>query len=206
MYSEQFSIYGDSSASLMSPKGRQELRFRVIDPFLDLEGLKILDYGCGLGYLFDYICKRGFKVDYTGLDIVPEFVNECQRKFPNANFSIINGNEKIEDSYDIVFSSGVFNLKSHTSASKSKTYAFDRIKQLFSLAEEVLICDFLSSFVDFMQPRAQHFTSSEIIDFCFSNLTRRFQLRHDLLPYEMTLYAWKNGSIKHPENVYLVDS
>ena len=68
-----------------------------------------------------------------------------------------------------------------------------------------MICDFLSPFVDFKQDQAQHFEMDEVARFCSSQLTRRFVLRHDLLPYEFTLIAYRQEDIKRPENCFSVD-
>lgn len=205
LYCESYRIHGDSPASLLTPKGRNELRFRAIDPFVVTAEKRILDYGCGLGYLCDYLDSTASNVEYVGIDIVPEFVATCRLKYPHATFLQIEADENIDGLFDIVFSSGVFNLRTHERSEDSKNYAFDRIEKLFGLASEVLICDFPCGFVDFQQPEAQHFGVGEIAEFCVGRLGRRFQIRHDILPYEMTLIVWKDCAIKRPENIYRID-
>ena len=205
MYVEAHKKHGDSPASLLTPKGRSHLRFRSTRQVIDKNGLKILDYGCGLGYLYEYLSKIDYSVEYTGVDIVPQFIESCKAKYPNVQFNVIDPNLSIDGEFNIVFASGVFNLMTHESEVISKDYALERIEYLFSLTNNILVCDFLSSLVDFKQPKAQHFSPSEIFEFCSKNLSRRFQLRHDLLPYEMTLLAWKNDDIKRPDNIYAID-
>ena len=207
MYGDSYRRHGDSPASLLTPKGRSELRFRAIDPFVQGPDItSVLDYGCGLGYLFEYLQNERRKVSYCGMDVMPEFVDACIKKCPSgATFESIDPNASIGGHYDVVFSSGVFNLQTHADVNESKAYAFDRLKQLFASASQVLVCDFLSPFVDFRQPDGQHFTIEEISEFCFLNLGRRFVIRHDLLPYEFTLIVWKDSEIKRPENIYLAD-
>ena len=204
-YAESFRIHGDSPSSLLTPKGRNDLRFRAIDPFVSRKGARVLDYGCGLGYMYQYLHEAGCEIEYVGIDILPEFIEACREKYPGANFRHIDAEENVDGIYDVVFSSGVFNLSTHSDAAKSKAYALDRVEKLFNAAQEVLVCDFLSNFVDFQQVDSQHFSVGEITEFCVSKLGRRFQLRHDLLPYEFTLIAWKDSEIKRPENVYGVD-
>ncbi|HDZ08448.1 class I SAM-dependent methyltransferase [Pseudohongiella sp.] len=204
-YAESFRVHGDSPASLLTPKGRNELRFRAIDPFVLRRGARVLDYGCGLGYLYQYLVEAGCEIEYFGVDILPEFIDACREKYPSANFMHIDADEDVDGMYDVVFSSGVFNLCTSTDTAKSKEYALHRIEKLFSVAGDVLVCDFLSSFVDFQQADAQHFSVGEIADFCVTKLGRRFQFRHDLLPYEFTMIAWKDSEIKRPENIYEVD-
>ena len=126
-------------------------------------------------------------------------------KYPKACFDLIDPTRPICGEYDIVFASGVFNLMTHDSEIISKEYALERIEYLFSITNEILVCDFLSSLVDFKQSKAQHFSPSEIVEFCSNKLSRRFKLRHDLLPYEMTLIVWKNDEIHRPDNIYSSD-
>ena len=205
MYVDALQEHGDSPASLLTPKGRNHLRFRAIRELLNRNGLKILDYGCGLGYLYDYLSESNFPLDYTGIDMIPQFIEVCKIKYPKARFEVIDPTRPVGGEYDIVFASGVFNLMSHNSEIISKEYALERIEYLFSLTNDILVCDFLSSLVDFKQPKAQHFSPSEILEFCYNKLSRRFHLRHDLLPYEMTLIVWKNDEIYRPDNIYSAD-
>ena len=205
MYVEALRCHGDSPASLLTPKGRSHLRFRAIKEQVNKNELKILDYGCGLGYLYDYLSKTKFSFEYTGIDMVPQFIDSCKSKYPKACFDLIDPTRPICGEYDIVFASGVFNLMTHDSEIISKEYALERIEYLFSITNEILVCDFLSSLVDFKQSKAQHFSPSEIVEFCSNKLSRRFKLRHDLLPYEMTLIVWKNDEIHRPDNIYSSD-
>ena len=207
LYNENFKRFGDSPASLLTPKGRNDLRFRAIIPYINKDFVSILDYGCGLGYLLEYLIKLKLnkKCTYTGYDILPNFINKCKTKFKKSNFELISENDDFNEKFDIVFASGVFNIKSHHSEFESKEYAFTRIEKLFSITEEVLICDFPSQYVDFKQPDAQHFGVEELLSFCTDRLSRRFILRHDLLPYEMTIIVFKDSAVLRPDNIYLVD-
>lgn len=206
MYRASFEQHGDSPASLLGPKGRQDLRFSVLDPFVSRPGVSLLDYGCGLGHLFEHLRLQGRQVNYLGMDMLPDFVRACRDKYgTQASFELIEPSQTLTQSHDIVFSSGVFNICSHGDVHESRKYALERLAQLFKAAREVLVCDFQSSLVDFQQAGAQHFTVGEIAEFCGTRLTRRFQLRHDLLPYEFTLIAWPDNAIRHPQSRYVHD-
>lgn len=207
MYQDSFRKNGDSPAALLTPKGRHALRFRSVLPYLHGKGTtSILDYGCGLGYLYDYLNQKSANIDYRGLDITPEFIDTCVEKFsPKAKFSLIQPEDKIDGQYDIVFSSGVFNIRLNGGEADSKAYAFDRIESLFQSCGDVLICDFLSPFVDFKQEESLHFSIDEIAEFCYKRLSRRFLIRHDFLPYEFTLIVHKNANIERPGNFYTAD-
>ncbi len=202
MYEDAYKEHGDSPSSLLTPKGKNEIRFEALKPFLK-NGKSILDYGCGLGYLLPFIQSQKGDIDYHGVDIIPDFIKANKLKYPHGKFSLITETEFIKKNYDIVFSSGVFNLKNYEDDSASRNYAFEKIKDLFEITKEVFVCDFLSKLVDFEQEGAQHFSIDEISNFCSKNLSKRFQIRHDLLPYEFTLVVWKEDKIKRPENYFI---
>ncbi len=202
MYEDAYKEHGDSPSSLLTPKGKNEIRFEALKPFLK-NGKSILDYGCGLGYLLPFIQSQKGDIDYHGVDIIPDFIKANKLKYPHGKFSLITETEFIKKNYDIVFSSGVFNLKNYEDDSASRNYAFEKIKDLFEITKEVFVCDFLSKLVDFEQEGAQHFSIDEISNFCSKNLSKRFQIRHDLLPYEFTLVVWKEDKIKRPENYFM---
>lgn len=205
LYRDSFLKHGDSPSSLLTPKGRNSIRYSAIDPFIGKSNFSLLDYGCGLGYLYDYVSAKNSNVEYTGIDIVPEFIQSCRAKYPDLDIMQIEPCQPLSGTYDIVFSSGVFNLQTHDDPHQSKAYAFERIHSLFKLAKDVLICDFMSTMVDFQQPNSQHFSVAELSKFCYENIGRRFQIRHDLLPFELTLIVWRDQAIKRPDNIYGAD-
>jgi SAM-dependent methyltransferase len=207
MYKAGYKDHGDSPAALLTPKGRNNLRFRALLPLIDKPGLSVLDYGCGLGYLFDYLQEQDKSVQYTGMDMLPEFIDVCRQKHVDrAEFQLIEAEQPLDRRFDLVFASGVFNIRSHADHGLSWDYAKERLKQLFSVADVALVCDFLSPYVDYKQGDSQHFDTGFIAEFCANELSRRFVIRHDLLPYEYTLIAWRDDSILRPQNVFEVDA
>lgn len=207
MYRSGYRDHGDSPAALLTPKGRNHLRFRALLPLLDKPGLSVLDYGCGLAYLFDYLQGEGASVRYTGMDMMPEFIDVCRQKHGDkAEFQLVDAGQPLTGRFDLVFASGVFNIRSHADDASSQAYATARLKQLFDAADVALVCDFLSPYVDFKQEDSQHFETGFIADFCARHLSRRFMIRHDLLPYEYTLIAWRDDRIIRPHNVFEVDA
>lgn len=201
-YTQSHQTYGDTPHAIMTPKGRNDLRYSPITSFINHGTQSLLDYGCGIGLLYNYIKLNGWSIDYTGYDITPSFIKSCEFNCPDGDFKLIEPDQEIHQMFDIVFASGVFNLKSSNSDINSKEYTFDRIAKLFEATNNVLICDFLSDNVDYRQDGAQHFSASDIASFCQQRLTRKFMIRHDILPYEFTLIAFKDDSILRPSNIY----
>ncbi|HEY3044880.1 MAG TPA: class I SAM-dependent methyltransferase [Vicinamibacterales bacterium] len=203
-YSDGFRTHGDSPAALLGAKGRQHLRFQALVPFVRGQDVhSVLDYGCGLAHLVPYLRSINWKGEYYGVDIVEAFIQHARsQRHANAHFDHILPGAKITGRYDLVFASGVFNLQTHDSVDESREYALDTIRELFNLSNRFLVCDFMTDYVDFRQPGSQHWLPQQLIDFSVKELTRRFVVRHDLMPYEFTVMFYKDASIKRPENVY----
>jgi len=53
---------------------------------LNFEGKTILDVSCGFGDIIPLIAKKAKKINYTGVDIVPEFIQVAKEKYPRHRF------------------------------------------------------------------------------------------------------------------------
>lgn len=184
------------------PKGRQETRFRSLTRHISTEeNGTILDFGCGLAHLKDYLDEHKFGAGYHGVDVVPEFIERCRTKFPLATFELLN-----EDGYsgpivDHAVVSGTFNLiegnrRSHWNSVKNA------ILQLSSKATKSIALNFMSDQVDFVQSNAFHVSPMVITDFVRSSISRRFVLDQSYMPYEFTIIAIKDQAILRPINIF----
>ncbi len=91
----------------------QIARFGVLLDNINIEGLSILDVGCGCGDLFGMLNERGLDVKYTGVDILPGMIDKARSVHKGGEFhcgDIFASDEICRCSYDVVFSSGIFNL------------------------------------------------------------------------------------------------
>lgn len=91
----------------------QQARFKVLADKVDLSNKSILDVGCGLGDLWAYFKARKIDVRYTGVDILEKMVQAARDRHPDATFvhaDLFVSNPFGPDSFDVVFSSGIFNL------------------------------------------------------------------------------------------------
>lgn len=91
----------------------QELRFKILERVIFSQA-SVLDVGCGLGNLYDYLKNQGYEFEYTGVDILPEMIYRAKEKNPQLEF--ICGNIFIDDlfgsrKFDIVYASGIFNIE-----------------------------------------------------------------------------------------------
>ncbi len=70
---------------------------RLDDYFHFNKSQHVLDYGCGPGFLVDYMAKRG--VQLSGVDINQYYLNQCIENHPDGNFfsitTSVQNNKKI---------------------------------------------------------------------------------------------------------------
>ena len=91
----------------------QEARFSVLLELLPEDPFSLLDVGAGLGDLFAFLDRSHVPARYTGVDILPEMVDRARNRFPRGRFECIDvlSDESWEERFDVVFASGIFNLK-----------------------------------------------------------------------------------------------
>ncbi len=105
---------------------RQRLRFEKLVENIELDGKKILDFGCGLGAFCGFLKEKSINHDYSGIDLVESFVKKAQSSYPSSRFlkaSILD----ISEQFDYVFSSGVY-------AFCQKELFFESVKKSFEIA------------------------------------------------------------------------
>ncbi len=111
----------------------QQLRFDVLLDKVELEGKRLLDVGCGTGNLLEYISSKGIRVKYTGVDILDKMIEKAVSKQLDAEFMLVDifkENTFSPDSFDVVYTSGIFNLN----LGNNKEFLRNALKLFFSLS------------------------------------------------------------------------
>lgn len=202
LYRAAFGKHGRSSAAVLSPKGRHDLRFSALTAPFDLSGKRILDFGCGLGHLCAFLRERDIACDYVGVDIVDEFVESNRQAFPDCVFHTIKDVDDVSGQFDIVIASGVFNIRYMEDPAANESYVRGSIRKLFGLCREGLAVDFMTSHVDFQQEGAVHTDPAEILTFAITHLGRRAIVNHSYMPFEFCLNVFRRDAIEPTVGVY----
>ncbi len=181
----------------------QELLFLTLLDGLNEQQLKtgtakILDVGCGLAALYDFLNREGYKVQYTGIDLAPEMIKECQRRFPAATFEVrdILQNPYSENSFDYVFLSGSVSLRLHN----HERYVRRMIWRMFSFAKVALSFNLLSaralseSRIFQLDDLRYYPNPTAILAFCHT-LTPLLNMRHDVAGWTFTMQLFKKQDI-----------
>jgi trans-aconitate methyltransferase len=201
-YQDAYNRYGNSLDAVFIPKGRQQERFSSLMTYVKKESFSILDYGCGLGQMANYINQQFPKAHYHGVDIIEDFISENNAKYDFGRFEIIRNCYDIKENYDVITAAGVFNLLYVQDIKQHQQIVYDNLIHLFSKTIDILSVNFMTDQVDFIQEGAFHQNISELYDFAKSKLTKRVAVDESYMPYEFTFHFFKDQNILRPDNIY----
>ncbi|MFK7889184.1 MAG: trans-aconitate 2-methyltransferase [Granulosicoccus sp.] len=172
----------------------QESRIKVLTGIGDLQRAKILDFGCGTGYLFDYLKTHcDFKGEYVGYDLSEKMVEVAANTYPEARFEQRNIlNDGIPETFDYVLINGTFNNKLDDNWGLMTTL----LSRLFAKTQRGIAFNALSTYIDFVNPGNYYVSPTDLFRYCKENLSPSVTLRHDyevkkgIVPFEYTLYVY----------------
>jgi 2-polyprenyl-3-methyl-5-hydroxy-6-metoxy-1,4-benzoquinol methylase len=182
--------YGYSPKSLdYSGEKSQKIKFNIVTEVGIEDNCSVLDVGCGFGDYFNYLKQRGIKnVKYCGIDISNKIVDLAKEK--NSLVNVIQGNVldlSDDEKYDYVISLG-FNAVKTGSNWETLTQVLDK---MWKLSKKGIAYNAVSTFSE-AKPRKIYFVSpAKVIDYIMNNLTYKVVFRHDYMPHDFTIFAYK---------------
>jgi SAM-dependent methyltransferase len=174
----------------MIPRDNQSLRYGAVSAWLPNDApFSFLDYGCGLGHQNRYFIENGIKnVEYTGVDINPEFLKFCSNSYPNSSFLSRGDFLLATDEYDYVSFIGTFNLV-YSEETDHEQFVFAELRELWNSTRRAILMNFMSTAVDYVQAGAHHQNLGSLYEFVANNLSRKIFVDSRFLPYEYLLVA-----------------
>lgn len=171
-------------------------RFAAIVKELNFEWKTILDVGCGFGELYTYLAERFDKFEYTGIDMVKEFIvsaSAVKQKTPGetkATFECRNFfEEPVSGKYEVVVCSGVLN----SSFKKPDEFRRKAILRLFETAQKAVVFNMAGGYP---QPENKegssiyYSDSMEILKYCH-RLSTKVTYNHSYLPKDFTVAIYR---------------
>jgi len=190
-YQKAFKKYGVHPKALYCTSEKSaELRFRELVADLDFEGKSVLDAGCGFGDIIPHISRKAKKFDFTGVDMVPEFIQAAQKKYPEYRFILRDYfSHPMKEKFDIVISSGTLN------SNFQDPYRFRKkaIKTLFNHAREAIsfnMAGFYPQPKNKKASRVYYADSLTILKYCLS-LSPKLIFRHHYHRKDFTIVIFK---------------
>lgn len=192
-YRTLWDAHGDSHRSLdWGSTASQKRRFAVLLDDVDLVGRRLLDVGCGLGHLADWLAEQGISVAYTGLDITPELLTQAATRHPGHRFvqgSVRDTDVLVGEQFDIVVSSGLF----YTYVDGGLPWMLDTIATLWQRTGRILAFNSLSTWAPQQTPGEFSADPLQVLEACRQHTTC-LRLRHDYHPGDFTVQMRRETS------------
>lgn len=174
-------------------KEQQLYRFALLTA---IEGIpshsSVLDVGCGLGHLCDYLRAQGWRGSYTGVDINPDMVAAGKDRLPEDNLvcaDILDGG--FTGAFDYVFCGATVQHK--PKFGDPVEYLDQMVEAMFRMTRKGLAFDVFSNRVDFKDPITLYVDPAHLLNFCYS-LSSRLAFKNDFRPYEIMVYLYKDAA------------
>jgi SAM-dependent methyltransferase len=188
-YADALKEYGPTDARSVqwADAKNQQKRFEVLMAIAPLADKSVLDVGCGLGDLYKLFLQKQIPVNYTGIDIVPEFIATAAQRFPDATFQC-KDISVVSKQYDYVLASGAlsFKVEGHVDFYK------DMIKHLYSLAREGVAFNMLDNSIHIDDNTYAAYSPHDIGDFC-KTFCEHVEIVTGYLPQDFTIYLYRNS-------------
>tara|TARA_B100001939_G_C16944355_1_gene619632 strand:- start:1231 stop:1908 length:678 start_codon:yes stop_codon:yes gene_type:complete len=201
VYKNLYEKYKGSPMAVSSESlNHKKLRFNKLSGIFQNENnISVHDVGMGLAD-FGIFLNRNFSeknIEYSGSDILNDYVDEAKQKFPDSNFFCRDIAETLpKDKYDFIVLSGVFHQMRSSSIIDWENFSEMILENSFKMCKKGIAFNMVSPFVDFYQAGIYYSKIEKLIHFINSKLSRFFTINHDYALYEFTVYIFKEEYIK----------
>jgi SAM-dependent methyltransferase len=145
----------------------------------------VLDVGCGQGDLYGLLIARGFRGQYTGVDLSPELVASARERFPFATYILGDVLETEIEEHDFVLASGLFDYRTSDSPTRLRA----TLRRTFDLARLGLAWNMFAQAPP-ERTDLYHEPLADLLAFC-DELSPHFALRRDYDPGHFTVYLYQ---------------
>ena len=194
-YREKFLKYGQTPKGVdWKDKKSADIRYKIMLNVLksNLKNKSILDIGCGYGGFYNFLKKADSSIKYYGIDIVEEMIDEAQKSCPSGifyNMDFLNKNFSLK--FDYMVCNGLLTQKLSISEEEMDKFSKKIIKKMFSLSNLGCCLNLMTSECNFYSNNLFYKCPKKTLDFCISEITKKFKIDHSYGLYEYTIYLYK---------------
>jgi SAM-dependent methyltransferase len=201
-YAQRIEESGHGPAALGEPKGRQAFFFDVLAEVDGLESTdSVVDVGCGYGDFFDFLRGKGWCGSYSGIYINPQLIEEGRRLYPEAELSVMDiQTVPLNRVWDWCFCCQA--LTSGTEAVPFIDHFESMLRTMWGFCRKGLVFNVLSPLADYTHPVHVRPPFADVLE-VVTKLTNRFTFRHDYMPYEYAIYAYKQDAIEAENRIFV---
>jgi len=186
---ERIQMFGKGTSSALGWKSdeNQYARFEILSQIGDMNGLSVLDVGCGHGDLRDFLGKKYPELRYAGIDQMEEFLDIAIARYahlPDTAFYLGDCWNAELPNMDYVLASGFLAYRN------SKTnFIFEMIDKLFGSARLGLGFNLLRNVND-PNNLLVNYNPQTILEYC-KTLTPKVVLRQDYAEDDFTVFMYQ---------------
>ena len=192
-YTDKVIAHGATSEGVdWNSKESHFLRFEQLSKVLPEDlNFSLMDYGCGFGFLIEFLVENNFKFNYSGYDISEEMIIKAKSIYSSKNISFdskLNANK-----YEYTIANGVFNVKLDSTDQSWQKYIEETLNKINEISEKGFSFNILTSYSDeeYKKDYLYYADSLYFFDFCKRNFSKNVALLHDYELYEFTIIVKK---------------
>lgn len=157
--------------------------------------LKLLDIGCGLGLLLDFLAENGLidVVDYTGVDLVDAVLREVRGRFPGHRFDQRDVRDEPygPEEFDYCIICGIFTVKHGNTYDTTVALAEGTLRAIWPSVRLGVGFNSMSKHVDWERDDLFHWPLDDIMAFCKRDLSRHVSFKLDYGLWEASTFVRK---------------
>jgi SAM-dependent methyltransferase len=168
----------------------QSRRYQALSGIADLNYASILDVGCGVGLLYDYLVEALDSFQYIGVDVSPRAIRVAMEYQPTIDFRQDNIlNVSLEEPVDFVIVDGL--LRQRFGDDDLTALRNQILIHCFGLCSKGISMNFLSTQAPSKdETNLTYWEPGEVLSACLK-ITTNVILRHDYASDEFVVYLYK---------------
>ena len=168
------------------------------------EHFSVCDVGCGMADLHRYMNANAISHDYTGIEIVPEMVEQTRSKYPDIEVLDVDlQTHDFRSVFDFCVLSGTFNLPGDVSETGWEEFVLNTIERMYGLAGIGISFNLLTSYSTFKAKELFYADPAEIYDFLQKKLSRFIMVDTTSPLFELTFTVLRPEAVRarydHPD-------
>jgi len=196
-YEKRLAEHGPTAKGMDWPNPEDlEKRFDVLTGVIDYtQTSSLLDLGCGVGLLVDYLTQKQVmsKITYLGVDISSKMIQVAKKRHPGFSFEArdillkpYNANQ-----FDYILMNGLLTEKLDMSENQMKDFAQQIILSVYNCCSKGLSFNVMSSHVDWKRDDLFHWELDDVVSFMVKYCSRKIRIMMDYGLYEYTVHLKK---------------
>lgn len=156
--------------------------------------VSLLDVGCGFGGLLIYARSMGYKLNYTGIDVVEPMIDWAKQNVNDANFlegDVLSQDLLDEGAYDYVVCNGILTQKLDTTTLEMDAFANTLIQRMYRLCKMGIAFNIMTTAVNFHADNLYYRSPVEMLAWCMAEVSKHVRIDHAYRLYEYTTYLYR---------------